>query len=566
MTQPSSTALLARAFSLHQAGRLTDAAAAYQEALRSQPHNRAALNNLGALQIQAGDYAAAVATFGTLVAQRPDDAIARCNFGYSLIQLDRASEAELHLRRAISLRPDYAQAHNNLGIALAQLNRFEEAAAAFAHALELEPAYADAANNLGDCLNRTGEGEHAAAVFEARLNEDPNDRRAGVGLALAHALQGRLRQAQEALEQLAEAHPDDAQVWRTLGLAHYWDAQLMSAETAFRKALTLQPDSSEASFGAAASLLGRGEFAAGWPLYEQRPEGSLGASLRFPHIPRWDGRPLPGMLLLYGEQGLGDVTQFCRYVPLVKERVGGIALLLDQHWQALAPLLESLPGIDALLTDVESLGGSGAPPVMACASILSLPYLFNTTPTTIPRDIPYLRAPPTSRRAWSEMLRSVPTLRVGIAWAVYARVEQLNVTRHKSVPFELLAPLFDIPGVSLVSLQKDPAGKAVRDTVAAGKLIDYSAEFHDFGETAALIENLDLVITTDTSVAHVAGALGKPVWMLDRFNTCWRWRLSTIDTPWYPTMRIFRQTQFGDWKAVVDQVAIELRRYVAANS
>ena len=376
MAQVSPSALITRAFNLHQAGNLADASAAYQEALRSEPGNRAALNNLGALEIQRGDYAAAAHTLGTLVAQRPDDAIARCNFGYSLTQLGRAAEAEPHLRYATVLRPDYAQAHNNLGIALGQLNHLEEANAAFARALDLEPAFADAASNLGDCLNRAGEGQRAAQVLEKWLRAHPDDRRAGVGLALAQALQGRLGQAQAALQQFAADAPEDSRVWATLGLAYYWDGQLANAETAFGKALALQPDLDEAGFGVAASLLGRGEFAAGWPVYERRPEGSLGVSRRFPQVPRWDGRPLQGMLLLYGEQGLGDVVQFCRYAPQVRKRAGKIALLLDQHWKSLAPLLASLPGIDMILTDAAELSGLDAPPVMARASVLSLPYLW----------------------------------------------------------------------------------------------------------------------------------------------------------------------------------------------
>jgi hypothetical protein len=227
-------------------------------------------------------------------------------------------------------------------------------------------------------------------------------------------------------------------------------------------------------------------------------------------------------------------------------------------------LLSSMPGIDMVLTDAEMLGDPDVPPAAACASILSLPYLFDTSPATIPRETPYLRAAPAKVRAWSDKLGTVPRMRVGIAWAAFARVRQAHVTKHKSIPFELLLPLFELPHVSFVSLQKDPDAGTVRDFIVAGKLVDHSADLHDFGETAALIENLDLVISVDTSVAHVAGALGKPVWMLDRFNTCWRWRLSATSTPWYPTMRIFRQQHFGDWMPVVEQVAAELRSCVAA--
>jgi Flp pilus assembly protein TadD len=558
MPPSATTPLLAKAFQLHQAGRLPEAAAIYQEVLRERPNDAAALNNLGALQLQLGAAAAAVETLSVFVAQRPDDPIGCSNLGHALMQAGRAAEAEAPLRRAVALRPGFAQAHNHLGMALALLGRPEEAIAAFSRALELEPTLIEAARNLGQTLNDVGDGQRAAAAYQAWLRVDPANPQAHAGLALADAMQGRLGDAIVALERLTLAHADDATAWQTLGLICYWDGRLEEAETAARRTLALQPGSGEATFLVAGSLLGRGEYRRGWREFERRVEGSLGASLRFPNLPRWDGSPIFGRLLLHGEQGLGDVVQFSRFVPRARERAGSIVLLLDQHWASLAPLLASLLGTDAIVTDPAELGAAGAPPIVARASILSLPYLLGTELATISNSMPYLHAPPAAVGVWAERLERVPRLRVGVAWAAYARSQLGYVTRHKSVPWNIIARLFDVAGASFVSLQKGPAGDAARDLAAAGRLYDPTSDLHDFGDTSALIENLDLVITTDTSVAHVAGAMGKAVWMLDRYNTCWRWHLSATDTPWYPTMRIFRQPRFGDWDTVVRQVAAEL--------
>lgn len=556
---------LAKAFQLHQAGQLADAASAYRRFLRSEPTNPAGLNNLGALYLQTGDFAAAADTLVALVRMRPDDAIASCNLGYALTQLDRVADALPHLRNAVARSPGLSLAHNNLGLALARLDQPDAAIAAFARAVELDPANGFAAANLGDAWNNAGDGARAAAAFDIVLRMAPGDARALVGHALAQAMAGRLADSRAALERLTAAGQGGAMAWNMLGLICYWDGRMDEAEAAYRKALALHRDAAGSSMGIALAQLGRGDYAAGWPQWEQRPEGVFGAGTRLARYPHWDGAPLAGRLLLHGEQGLGDVIQFSRYLPLARERVQSITLLLDQHWAALAPLYTAMPGIDSIVTDAADLDAQGAPAVAARASLLSLPYLFGTTLATIPQHTPYLHAPPDKVAAWAETLRGLARPRVGLVWAVYARANQAYVTRHKSVPFELAARLLDVPGVAFVSLQKQTslADDAVSAAVAAGKLFDRSDALRDFGDTAALIENLALVVTADTSVAHAAGALGKRVWMLDRFNTCWRWRPSAIDTPWYPTMRIFRQRRFGEWDAVIDDVAAELRAFAA---
>ena len=558
---PSTQPLLARAFQLHRAGHLAEAAALYQEVLRERPHDPAALNNLGALQLQTGAAAAAVATLSVFVAQRPDDPVGCSNLGHALMQAGRSAEAESPLRRAVALAPGFAQAHNHLGMALAILDRPEEAAAAFRRALELEPTLIAAARNLGQTMNDAGDGERAAAAYQAWLRVDPGNAEARAGLALADALQGHLDDAIAALERLTRVHPDHAAAWQTLGVIRYWDGRLTEAETAGRRLLALEPESGAGTFLVAGSLLGRGEYRAGWREFERRAEGSLGASLRFPDLPRWDGKALSGRLLLYGEQGLGDVVQFSRFVPQARERVESIVLLLDQNWASLAPLLASLRGVDAIVTDAAALRAPGAPPIAARASILSLPALLEIEVATIP-SAPYLRAPAAKVATWAQRLRAERRLRVGVTWTVYARPRAGYVTRQRTLPLALVARLFDVAGTAFVSLQKGAAGDAAHALVGARKLHDMTAELGDFGDTAALIENLDLVISTDTSVAHVAGALGKPVWLLDRYNSCWRWRLAATTSPWYPTMRIFRQPRLGDWETVVAEVAAALAERV----
>jgi len=548
---------LALAFRLHQAGRLAEAEDAYATYLADHPTDPAALNNAGALALQVGRAKLAVNRFEQLAAVLPDEAPARSNLGFALLHAGRAVDALFHLERAIQLNPNFAPAYNHLGIALERLSRRREAVQAFERALEKDPSHADAAANLGDLLNRSGNTSGARTAFARALTANPAHASARTGRLFAQALDGDLDGARAALEAIAAPAPRSAMFWQTLGVLRHWSGDLDRAEDAYKQAAALDPDDWDARFGIASTRLGRGDLERGFRAFEERPDGRYGPARRFAELPVWGGAKLNGPLLLLAEQGLGDVIQFARFIAQARKRVPQIVLLADGYWQSLAPLLASVAGVDRLLTDAAAIGALPKAPV-ARASVLSLAHLLGVTRETLAGTIPYLRAPADRAARWAPRLAPLPGLRVGLAWAAYARGDYGYVTQHKSVPLAELAPLIATEGATFVSLQLGGAGDRSPLGALASRVIDYTPDIGDFGDTAAIIGGLDLVVTTDTSVAHVAGALGKPVWMLDRFNTCWRWRLEPGRSPWYPTMRIFRQRRFLDWSAPIAAVTAEL--------
>jgi hypothetical protein len=251
------------------------------------------------------------------------------------------------------------------------------------------------------------------------------------------------------------------------------------------------------------------------------------------------------VLLLHAEQGLGDTLQFCRYAPLAAAR----ARVVLEVQAPLARLLSSLPGVSQVIARGEAL-----PAFDAQAPLLSLPRAFGTTIETVPARVPYLAADPDQAAAWGRRLAALPGLKVGLCWAGEPRAgfpELAAIDARRSISLAALAPLAKVAGVSFVSLQKGAPAAQAADPPPPMALFDYTAELADFADTAALVENLDLVISVDTSVAHLAGAMARPVWLLNRFDTCWRWLLDRQDSPWYPTLRLFRQTTPGDWTSVI---------------
>jgi len=539
--------LLARAFELQQRGQLADAAALYVDALKLAPDDPTALVNGGVLALVRGDVSLAVARLDHGARVAPRNAIARDNLALALLHAGRADDALTASEAAIALQPRLATAHNHRGIALTRLRRNAEARAAFGQAMALDPRLLAAALNFGEQANDAGDAREAALAYDRALALEPGNLHAATGRAFATALGGDLTGATRALEDTVARAPLHAPAWQTLGAVHNFAWNHDGAEAAFQRALALTPGAASAQFGVASARLGKGDFPAGWQAFEQRPDRAADLTESFAAIPLWDGRDFDGTLVVHGEQGFGDVLQFARFIPLTRRHVRNVVLLLSGDHAALAPLLATLDADVRVITRAEDVP-TGAP--LARISILSLPQRLAIDAHGLAMPAPYLHAPGDRAGAWVHRLAPLPRPRVGLAWSVLARDVHGFVTRHKSIPPPILAPLLRQDGVSFVTLQPGPQGDPVAFGRDGARIFDARLFLHDFADTAALVAQLDLVISADTAVAHLAGALGVPVWMLDRFNSCWRWRGGTDLSPWYPSMRIFRQARFGDWSDV----------------
>ncbi len=552
--------LLARAFEHQQRGQLAEADALYVDALKLAPDDPTALVNGGVLALARGDVGLAIARLERGAEVAPRNAIARDNLALALLHAGRSDDALAASEAALALQPRLATAHNHRGIALTRMRRNAEARAAFGQAMALDPRLLAAALNFGDQANDAGDAREAALAYDRALGLEPGNLHAVTGRAFATALEGDLTGATRALEDVVARAPQHVPAWQTLGAVRSFAWDHDGAEAAFQRALALTPAAASTQFGVASARLGRGEFATGWAAFEQRQDRAAELGASFAAIPVWDGRDFDGTLVVYGEQGFGDVLQFARFIPLAKRHVRGVVLLLGGDHAALAPLLVTLDADVRVITDVADVPKT-AP--LARISILSLPHRLAIDVKGLGMATPYLHAPADRIGVWAHRLASLPHPRVGLAWSVLARDVHGFVTRHKSIPPQVLAPLLRHEGVSFVTLQPGPQGDPAAFGRDGGRIVDARSFLRDFADTAALVAELDLVISADTAVAHLAGALGVPVWMLDRLNCCWRWRGGSDSSPWYPSMRIFRQARFGDWSDVGTRVGAafaELRR------
>ncbi|NTU76638.1 MAG: tetratricopeptide repeat protein [Alphaproteobacteria bacterium] len=359
----------------------------------------------------------------------------------------------------------------------------------------------------------------------------------------------------------AAAKPDFAIAAYNLGAVHQEKGAFDLALAHYERALALDPTYADAHWNESLIYLLQGDFAKGLPKYEWRWRRNNAARNPFA-APMWDGGDLNGKsILLHSEQGLGDSLQFIRYASLVKKRGAKVFVYCPA---ALARLFESAKGIDQIFTEK-----TPALPGFDCqAPLMSLPWLCGTTLATIPAFAPYLAAPRDARDLWAEKLRPYAGLKIGLVWAGSPREnnpEAYAVDRRRSLRLEMFAPLASLPGIHFFSLQKGDPAKQARTPPQGMELIDLMEEVQDFADTAALIAQLDLVIGVDTSVIHVAGALAKPVWVLSRFDGCWRWLQDRSDSPWYPTLRLFRQKTPRDWAPVIQDVAAALKVFTPAD-
>jgi tetratricopeptide (TPR) repeat protein len=343
---------------------------------------------------------------------------------------------------------------------------------------------------------------------------------------------------------------DYPEAYNNQGVAQVGLDRFVEAMASFDAAIRLRSGYPEALWNKSTSLLLAGDYEQAWPLYEARLAMKHGlARPELAGMPRWDGKsPVAGKtIIVHAEQGLGDTLQFCRYVPMLAQRC---RIIFDVQ-RPLRRLLSGLPGVERIITQDEPL-----PEFDAWIPLMSLPLAFRTTLATIPATIPYLTAEPERMARWRHRLTALSGRKIGLVWAGAANN---RYDRRRSMALQQLAPLGAIPGLQLISLQHgEPAGQA--RTPPPGMVVhDWRDELDEFADVAALIENLDLVITVDTAVAHLAGALGKPVWVLACDVPDWRWLREHTDSPWYPTVRLFRQPTPGDWTSVVDDVVKALR-------
>jgi Flp pilus assembly protein TadD len=508
---------------LQSAGRLLQAEESYRAAVDLDGNYAKALNNLGSLLHARGELGAAIEKYDRALEAQPDLLEAARNLAIAWLLQGDAGRAEHFARLALSLAPNSSELHSQLADALARGGKHGEALAARRRAVELGPNVAQARKNLGHALQESA--DHAGALTHLRK---------------AVALD-----------------PDSAEAWTDLGFLCELRGETADAAVHYRRAITVGPDYAKAHFNYALQLLASGDFASGWDEYEWRwqlPE--LAGLVPEFERPSWDGSDIRGKtVLLYAEQGLGDVIQFFRYVPLVARK--GARVLIRCPWQ-LKVLIENAPGVAGVFAEDEAL-----PDFDLCCALLSLPRIFRTTTATVPARIPYLRADSGKVTHWrGKFAAQSAALKVGIVWASHSR--NARYALQKSIGLEALAPLAQACPVVFYSLQKGPAAAESARVPAGMALVDPSGEIGDFSDTAAVIENLDLVISVDTSVAHLAGAMGKPVWVLATFPLDWRWvRMREGRNLWYPTARIFHQTRMHDWAAVIRQAAdalIELVR------
>jgi Flp pilus assembly protein TadD len=535
----------------YQAGRPALALDYLRRSAEARPEDAERHNTLGAALLGQGRAAEAEAAFRAAVRLRPDSPEAHNNLGSALGDQGRLAEAESAYRAALHLRPDYAEAHNNLGSALSWQNRLAEAEAEYREAVRLRPDFAAAHNYLGNVFRKQGRLAEAEAAYReaVRLRPDYAEAHSNLGVALRDL--DHLTEAESACREAVRLRPDSAEARTNLGNALRDLGRLDEAEAAYREALRLRAGYAEAHNNLGMLLLSLGRFGEGWAEYDWRWQ-VRGQSRPAFGGPAWGGEPLSGgTLLLWAEQGLGDTLQFVRYAALVKERVGAIVLECPP---ALIPLLSHCAGIDRLV-------GRGAPlpPFDAHAPLAGLPRLVGTTAETIPAPVPYLAADPERARRWRAELAGLLGYKVGIAWQGNPNIPY---DRRRSFPLAALEPLARLSGVHLVVLQKGH-GREQLPAAADWPLTDLAQRLDEeagaFVDTAAVLAGLDLVVTCDSALAHLAGALGAACWVALPHAADWRWLLGREDSPWYPTLRLFRQSQPGDWGDVFARMAAALR-------
>ena len=580
---------------LEAKGNTDHAISAYERAIKLNPDHGDARVNLGLALVRKGELDAAIACHRKALHRQPGGADLHLNLGLALMAKGLHDQAVESFQQALRLRPAFAAAHASLGLALKELNKLQEAIAAYRQALAIEPNDASAQCNLGNALHHIGDQQGAVKAFKkaiaikpdcvealsnlglASLEQDaideaidyflqalkyqPEFATAHYNLGLAYQKQGQLDQAAKAYGKAIAHRPGHIEAHANLGSVHHMVGNLKDAINSYQSAITLQPDHADSHSNLAMALLLEGDYARGWAAYEWRFEVKRSGSMLAakPRAERWQGEHLaPGTtLLLICEQGLGDTLQFMRYVLPLKQRNIAVSLCAQAKLHGLI----QTSGLDPqpLTPEQASQVSEGR-----WAPLLSIPRHLGVKPSKPIISEPYIKVAEDLVVKWQQILCSDTKPIIAINWQGNPEHETTN-SQGRSLPLETFAPLATLNGISLLSLQKgfgseQLANCGFRDRfVACQDLIDQT---WDFGETAAIIANCALVISSDTSIAHLAAGLGKTTWLLLKQIPEWRWGLKGENSFWYPSMRLFRQRERGNWTEVMERVALELQHWL----
>lgn len=536
---------------LHGTKRLDEALASYNKAIALEPDFSASYNNRATVLKDMGRLEEALADFDRCVALQPASAAVHYNRGAALRALRRPVEALASFERAIALSPDFAEAHANRGAILTDMKRHEEARASVARALQLDPQNAEALNIYGVALCASNRPDEALTVFGKAVALKPEHADAYHNRCVALCDLNRLEEALESYDRAIALKSDFADAHNNRGNLLKDLNRLSEALESNDAALALKPEFPEYLYNKSLSLLLLGRLEEGFALYEQRKNKAAPTVSHSFSQPLWLGdRSLAGKtLFVYWEQGFGDIIQFCRYIPLAEQRGAKVVFAVRD---ALKHLMRTLS------PTVTIIGEKEAPLHFDYhCPLLTLPLAFKTVLDTIPAKTPYLRADPERIERWRERLGR-DGFKIGLAW----RVSSVKGGRRRALPLPVLFELSQIPNVRLISLQKNEGAEDIAALPRDMRVETLGAAFDSgsdaFADSAAVMENLDVVISVDTAIAHLAGALGRPVWVAHQHVPNWRWMLERGDSPWYPTMRLFRQPTRDDWTSVGAAIAAEL--------
>jgi len=581
---------LAKALSLHQQGNLIDAAKLYQQVLEAEPQNVDALNLLGLIYQAAGEFESAITLIGQACALAPDYYAPAVNLGNVYQEAGRLDEAMDTFRMAITINPESAAAYNNLASCLNDKDLHEDALAACVDGLKRDAGMGDLHVNMGNALLGLGKAEESLKSFEKAIKfggqNNPNawfnmgnalgdlDRYEEACTAFAKAIaledgnpqmlynyanalqqEYRFAEAVPLFERAIERLPGYVDAYCNLASAYQSLGNAPKAVNLLRQALKDEPDSVDLHWNLSLALLQSGQYQEGWAEYEWRWETPTFADFRREFDkPQWDGGDLDGQtILIHAEQGFGDGVQFIRYAPLVAAKGGRV--IVECRAQ-LNRLFTSLDGV-AQVIDL----GADLPEYDVHAPVMSLPFLFKTAVDTIPAAIPYLKVPSETALAPEDL--NGEGLKVGLVWAG-SPTRRDNLKR--SCPMAALADLISIPGATFYSLQVGPFEAQLDELPEDAKVVNLAPNLKDFADTAAALDSMDVLVSVDTGVLHLAGALGKPVLAMMSQPTGFLWMDERTDSPWYPTARLFRQQTIGEWGDVIDGVKGALADMIAKSA